>query len=121
MTEPSTSPLEVPLMDVVETVIGLVVTTGVAVVLIGAAVPLPSGLGQLLTVCVTVYVPAEVTVTDDEVAPVLQSNDPVADVDNVETPQPSSTVTSGVEGVDPGAAVPLPAELTHVLTVWVTV
>jgi hypothetical protein len=40
------------------------------------------------TVCVTVYVPAVVTVIDGAVAPVLQSNDPVNDpAVNVELPQ----------------------------------
>jgi hypothetical protein len=45
----------------------------------GAAIPLPEGLVHPFTVCVTVYVPAVVTVIDGAVAPVLQSNDPVND------------------------------------------
>jgi len=74
------------------------------------------------TVCVTVYVPAVVTVIDVEVAPVLQSNEPVNDpAVNVELPQLFSTVTVGAETLAfNGAAIPLPGELVHPFTVCVT-
>jgi hypothetical protein len=57
----------------------------------------------------------------DVVAPLLHNRDPVAVVDKVDVPQLFITVTAGVEGVVLGAAVPLPAELKHSFTVWVTV
>ena len=97
------------------------VTTGAAGVVFGAAVPLPDALVQPLTVWVTVYVPALVTVMLGVTAPVLHSSVPAAVVDNVDDPQLSATVTAGVAGVDLGAAVPLPDALVQPFTVWVTV
>ncbi len=55
------------------------------------------------------------------VAPVFQSKVPDAVVDKVDDPQLLTTVTTGVAGVDFGAAVPLPAELVQPSTVCVTV
>ena len=55
------------------------------------------------------------------VAPVFQSKVPDAVVDKVDDPQLLTTVTTGVAGVDFGAAVPLPDELSQPSTVWVTV
>jgi hypothetical protein len=43
----------------------------------GAATPLPGKLVLPLTVCVTVYVPALVTVIEEVVSPVLHSKEPV--------------------------------------------
>ena len=43
----------------------------------GAAPPLPEGLVQPFTVCVTEYVPAVVTVIDEVVAPLLHNKEPV--------------------------------------------
>ena len=52
----------------------------------------------------------------------LQSNVPVALVERTEVPlQLSTTVTTGVEGVDLGAAMPEPASLVQPFTVAVTV
>ena len=89
----------------------------------GAAVPEPASLLQPFTVCVTVYIPAAVTVIVEVVAdPELHNNDPVAEVDKTEVPsQLSTTVTEGAGGVGFGAAVPEPAELVQPFTVWVTV
>lgn len=89
----------------------------------GAAVPLPEGLVHPLTVCVTVYVPADVTVMDDVVAPVLHNNDPVKEpAVNVELPQLLTTDTVGADTLPlSGAAVPLPAGLVHPFTFCVTV
>ena len=50
---------------------------GTAGVGLGADVALAAGLEQPFIACVTVYVPAVVTVIDDVVAPLLQSNAPV--------------------------------------------
>ena len=98
------------------------VTTGVAGVDFGAAVPLPARLVQPFTVVVTVYLPDELTVIDEVAAPVLHNNVPVAAVESVEVLlQLSTTVTNGVAGVDFGAAVPLPARLVQPFTVVVTV
>ena len=98
------------------------VTTGVAGVVLGAAVPLPGALIQPFTVVVTVYVPAVLTVIVVVVSPVLHSRVPGAVVERVEVPsQLSTTVTSGVAGVVLGAAVPLPGKLIQPLTVVVTV
>jgi len=55
------------------------------------------------------------------VAPVFQCKVPEAVVDKVDDPQLLTTVTTGVAGVDFGAAVPLPDELSQPSTVWITV
>ena len=84
----------------------------------GAAVPLPDALVHPLTVWVTVYVPAVVTVTDEVVAPVLHNNDPVYDpAVNNELPQLLTTATEGADGIDFGAAMRLPGALVHPFTV----
>ena len=71
-------------------------------------------------ICVTVYVPATVTVIDEVVAPLLHNNEPVnPEAVNTELPQLLATVTVGADGVAIGAAVPLPAALVHPFTVWV--
>jgi len=98
------------------------VETGVAGVVLGAAMPLPGKLVQPFTVVVTVYVPAADTVMLEVVSVVLQRRLPPAVVDNVEVPsQLSITVTTGVAGVVLGAAVPLPGKLVQPFTVVVTV
>ena len=98
------------------------VDTGVAGVVLGAAVPLPGKLVQPFTVVVTVYVPAVLTVIVVVVSPVLHSRVPGAAVESVEVPsQLSTTVTTGVAGVVLGAAVPLPGKLVQPFTVVVTV
>ena len=43
----------------------------------GTATPLPDELVHSFTVCVTVYVPAVVTVMDEVVAPVLHNKEPI--------------------------------------------
>jgi hypothetical protein len=61
-------------------------------------------------------------VIDDVVAPVLHNRLPVARVESVDvSSQLFTTVTTGVDGVVFGAAVPLPAVLVQPLTVVVTV
>jgi hypothetical protein len=98
-------------------------TTGIATDTInGAATPLPGVLVHPFTVCVTVYVPAVVTVIDAVVSPVLHNKEPVNPVAvNMELPQLSTTVTDGAGGTGFGAAVPVPAALVHPFTVCVTV
>ena len=90
---------------------------------LGAAIPLPGGLTQPLTVWVTVYVPGVMTVMDAVVAPLLQSNVPVVPVAVItELPQLLATPTPGAATEElTGVAVPLPAALTQPLMVWVTV
>ena len=96
--------------------------TGLAGVVPGVAIPAPFALAQPLTVVFTVYVPAVLTVIDEEVEPVFQSRLPMALVESTDVPlQLFSTVTTGVEGTVLGAAVPLPAALVHPVTVEVTV
>ena len=98
------------------------VTTGADGVALGAAVPVPNALTQPFTVCLTVYVPAVVTVTEVVVAPLLQSKVPVAVVDKSEVPsQSSKSLTTGVDGVVLGEAVLLPGALVHPFTVTVMV
>lgn len=100
------------------------VITGIAmVVFTGVATALRGGLVHPLTVCVTVYVPAVVTVIELVVAPLLHNNDPVnPDAVRTELVQLFVTFTTGAVTEDPiGAAVPLPARLTHPFIVWVTV
>jgi hypothetical protein len=72
-------------------------------------------------VAVTEKLPAEVTVIDDVVAPLLHDNDPVALVDKVVDPQLFVTTTTGVACAAFGAEVPVPAPLTQPFTVCVTV
>ena len=97
-------------------------TEGVAGVVFGAAVPEPAELVQPSTVCVTVYVPALITVIDGVVSVVLHNNVPDAVVDKVDVPsQLFTTFTEGAAGVVFGAAVPEPASLIQPSTVWVTV
>jgi hypothetical protein len=75
-------------------------TAGVATAAFtGAAMPLPGALVHPFTVCVTVYVPAVLTVMDVVVAPVLHNNDPVKPVAvNTELPQLFTTDTAGAAG-----------------------
>ena len=95
---------------------------GIAGVDLGAAMPDPVPLVHPFIVDVTVYVPALVTVIDEVDSPVFQSNDPVALVERTEVPsQLSTTVTTGVDGVDLGDATPEPASLVQPFTVAVTV
>ena len=61
------------------------------------------------------------TVIEEVVAPVLHNNLPEAVVDRIELPQLFTVVTTGADGIDLGAAVPLPATLVHPFTVVVTV
>ena len=87
----------------------------------GVATPLPGRLVHPFSVCVTVYVPAVVTVIDEVVAPLLHNNEPVKDVAvNIELPQLSITDTVGADGIAFGAAIPLPEELVQPFTVCVT-
>ena len=87
----------------------------------GAAVPLPAGLVQPFTVCVTVYVPGVVTAIVAVVAPVLHNIEPVNEpAVNSLLLQLLVTVTVGA-GTLTGAAIPLPGALVHPLTVCVTV
>ena len=97
-------------------------TEGVTGVVFGEAIPDPAELVQPSTVCVTVYVPALLTVIDGVVSVVLHNNVPDAVVDNVDVPlQLFTTLTEGVAGVVFGEATPEPAELVQPFTVCVTV
>ena len=64
--------------------------------------------------------PAEVTVIEAVVAPVLHAIVPPAGIDKTELPQLFVTVTTGV-AVTTGAASPEPAALVQPFTVLVTV
>ena len=61
------------------------------------------------------------TVIDGVVAPVLHNKLPAAVVERIELPQLFTVVTTGADGIDLGAAVPLPVPLVHPFTVVVTV
>ena len=62
------------------------------------------------------------TMMEAEVEPLLHCRFPDAFVERVEVPsQLSTTVTTGVDGVDLGDATPEPASLVHPFTVAVTV
>ena len=75
-----------------------------------------------MTVCVTVYVAASVTVIDDVVALLFHSNDPAKpDAVKTEFPQLSVTLTVGADGMVNGADAALPAALAQPFTVCVTV
>jgi hypothetical protein len=62
------------------------VTIGAIGVVFGAAVPKPGKLVQPFTVCVTLYVPALLTVMDEPAEPVLHDKIPSAVVDKVDVP-----------------------------------
>ena len=95
------------------------VTEGADGLAIGAATPLPDELVHPFTVCLTVYVPAAVTVIEGVVAPVFHNKDPVNEpAVNVELPQLLTTVTVGTGTLELiGAAVPLPGALVKPFTV----
>ena len=94
--------------------------TGIA---FGAAATLRAGPVHPPIVCVTVYVPAVVTVTGFVVAPLLHNNEPVnPEAVNTELLQLLATATVGAAMVVfIGTAVPPPAGLVHPLIVCVTV
>ena len=58
---------------------------------------------------------------DEAVDPLLHSNVPDALVESVELPQLFTTVTDGADGINFGAATPLPAGLLQPFTMVVTV
>jgi hypothetical protein len=98
------------------------VTTGADGIAFGAATPLPEGLVQPFTICVTEYVPAVVVVIDEVVAPSLHNKEPLNEpAVNVELPQLLTTVMPGADGITFGAATPLPEGLVQPFTVCVTV
>ena len=111
-------PVNEPAVNTLLSQLLVTVTVG-AGTLTGAAISLPGALVHPLTVCVTVYVPATVTVIDAVVAPVFHNKDPVNDpAVNVELPQLFTTVTIGAGTFDViGAATPLPGALVQPLTV----
>ena len=97
-------------------------TVGATGIAFGAAAPLPEGLVQPFTICVTEYVPAVITVIDEVVAPLLHNKEPVNEpAVSVVLPQLSTTDTVGADGIAFGAATPLREGLVHPFTVWVTV
>lgn len=86
----------------------------------GLALIVAGRLVQLPLFCVTVYVPAVVTVVGEVVAPFDHSKfEPVAV--KVEFPQLSVAETIGTDGTVKGAAVTDEETLVHPPTVWVTV
>ena len=98
------------------------VTVGAPGITLGADTPLPVTLVHPLTVCVTVYVAALVTVIAVVVAPVLHNNEPVKpDAVNTVLPQLLDTVTAGATGNALGAEMPLPGLPVQPFIVCVTV
>jgi hypothetical protein len=95
-------------------------TDGAEGIVFGAAVIEASELVHPPTVCVTVYVPALVTVIEAVVAPV-DHNRFVPVAVNTELPHPSTPETVGAAGIVFGAAVTEAGALVHPPTVWVTV
>src|ERR1035437_1512399 len=97
------------------------VTVGATGIVLGAAMPEPAALVHPLTVLVTVYVPAAVTVIEEAVDPLLHNKVPVRVSDKEDERQLFTTVSDGAEGVAPRAAIPEPAALVLPPTVVVTV
>lgn len=93
--------------------VSLTATIGVEGITFGAAIALPGGLTQPVTVCVTVYVPAVLTVIEVVPAPVLHNNVPVCPLAvNKELPQLLVGVMVGAIGIVFGVAFPV-AVLVH--------
>ena len=86
----------------------------------GLATPEPGKLVHPPTVCVTVYIPAVGTVIVAVVS-VVDHNKFVPVVDRTDPPQPSTTVTTGANGIANGFAIPVPDKLVQPPTVCVTV
>ena len=83
-----------------EQVAAVVLIVGVEGVVFGAATPEPDADVQPFTVCVTVYVPALLTVIGEVVSVVLHNKVPEVVADNVEVPlQLLVTFTDGANGV----------------------
>jgi hypothetical protein len=98
------------------------VTVGAVGIATGADDPLPVGLVQPFTVCVTVYAAVFVTVIEVVVALLLHNNGPVKlPAVNTELPQLLTTDTAGAVGTAKGADDPLPVALIHPFSVCVTV
>ena len=116
-------PVKVVAVNVELPQLSTTVTTGADGIVFGATTPLPEGLVQPFSVCVTEYVPAVATVIDEVVAPLLHNKGPVNEpAVNVELPQLSTTDTVGADIFKfNGAATPLPGRLVHPFTVCVTV
>jgi len=108
----------VPVLDEQPEAVVVVVTVAAT---FGTALPLPAGLVQPFTVCVTVRIPEVVTVMEGVVAPVLHNNVPDAEVARVDVPQLFATVTAGTPGDTFGAALAEAWALMHPLTVCFTV
>jgi len=95
----------------------ITVTDGALGVGSGAAEPVPCSLVQPLTVCVTEYTPAFVTVIDDEFAPLLHKREPLkSEAVNTELSQLLTIDTVGAAGIGFGVATPAPGELLHPFT-----
>ena len=101
--------------------LSLTLTIGVDGTVNGTATPEADGLVHPLTVCVTLYVPAEETVMEAVVSDVDHKKVPEPVAVNTEEPQLSVTETVGATGIEIGAAVPEPAALVQPETVCVTV
>ena len=100
--------------------------TGAGGIALGEEIPtpcqVPVKLVQPLTVWVTVYVAALITVMDGVVAPLLHNSDPVKfEAVNTELPQLLITETVGAGGITLGADTALPVVLAHPLIVCFTV
>jgi hypothetical protein len=96
------------------------VTVGTDGMVRGADEAAPIELVQPLTLVVTPYTVAFVTVMEEVVALLLHSNAPVEVVYRKELPQLLISVTVGFAGVDRGLAMAMPAGLTQPPTVWTT-
>ena len=100
--------------------LSVTVTVGANGALPGFAIPLPGpDVHPAPRDCVTVYVPAVVTVIDGVISPVLHNKVPVkfVAVSNDVPSQLFVTITVGAFGGLPGLATPLPAFDVHVPTV----
>ena len=89
----------------VRTVVPVLLVIPAVGAVLGSAKPEPDALVHPLTVCVTVYVPAMLTMIEDVVSFVLHNKVPEAVVDKVDVPlQLFVTLTTGV-GTTSGCAI----------------
>lgn len=96
----------------------IILIVGVNGTAFGVAIAEPCALVQPPIVCITVYVPALVTVIDEVAAPLLHNKVPVAVVDKVDEPQLFEIVITGT-GTASGCVIVTGTDAVHPLASFI--